>query len=131
MALRTLFRGASVHVAEWICPYGPADRPFAEVYDAWRISYVRRGSFGCRAHGREFEFVAGSLKVGCPGDEYVAMHEHHHGCGDECLTIAFSAEAAEAVGAPEAAWRRTMSRNDFRCGHSGRPAMGRRSIRRR
>lgn len=104
MAMPELFRGPSVAVAEWICPYGPHDRPFTEVYDAFRVSYVRRGSFGCRAQGGEFEFVAGALKVGRPGDEYVATHEHHHGCGDECLSIALDPAVVEAVGGDEASW---------------------------
>jgi AraC-like DNA-binding protein len=105
MALRTLFAGKSLTVGEWVCPYGPGDRPFPEVHDAWRVSYVRRGSFGCRAQGREFEFVAGALKVGRPGDEYVATHEHHHACGDECLTIALAPALVESIGARKAPWR--------------------------
>ncbi len=102
--LRTLFRNRSLEVAAWVCPYGPADAPFAEVHNAWRVSYVRRGSFGCRAQGRDFEFVPGSIKVGRPGDEYVATHEHHHGCGDECLTVALDPATVEALGGARAPW---------------------------
>lgn len=105
MAMRERFRSPSVAVADWICPYGPQDRPFTEAYDAFRVSYVRRGSFGCRAQGGEFEFVAGSLKVGRPGDEYVATHAHHHGCGDECLTIAYAPALVESLGLERAPWR--------------------------
>lgn len=103
--MRELFRSPSVAAAEWICPYGPHDRPFTEVYDAYRVSYVRRGSFGCRAQGGEFEFVAGSLKIGRPGEEYVATHAHHHGCGDECLTIAYAPALVESLGLEHAPWR--------------------------
>ncbi len=104
MSLRTVFRTRSLEVADWVCPYGPHDRPFTEVNAGWRLSYVRRGSFGCRARGRQFEFVAGSVKVARPGDEYVATHEHHHGCGDECLSIAYAPAALEALGAQKAPW---------------------------
>jgi AraC family transcriptional regulator len=69
VSLTTVFRSPALEVGAWVCPYGPHDRPFAEVHGAWRLSYVRKGSFGCRARGREFEFVAGSIKVGRPGDE--------------------------------------------------------------
>jgi AraC family transcriptional regulator len=105
MALRTIFRGRSVTVGEWICPYQPHDRPFAEVSNAWRISYVRRGSFGVLSEGREYEFVAGALKISKPGDEYVAVHDHHH-CGDECLSIALAPELVEALGGEKSAWDR-------------------------
>jgi AraC family transcriptional regulator len=104
MALRTVFHDRSLTVGTWICPYGPHDRPFAEVNAGWRLSYVRKGSFGCRARGRAFEFVAGSIKVGRPGDEYVATHEHHHGCGDECISVAFAPETIEGIGAEKAPW---------------------------
>jgi AraC family transcriptional regulator len=104
MALRSVFRDRFLSVGTWICPYGPYDRPFVEVNAGWRLSYVRRGSFGCRAQGREFEFVAGSIKVARPGDEYRATHEHHHGCGDECVSVSFSPEALDATGAAGASW---------------------------
>ncbi|HWA36900.1 MAG TPA: AraC family transcriptional regulator [Burkholderiales bacterium] len=104
MALRTVFQDRSLAVGTWVCPYGPHDRPFVEVNAGWRLSYVHRGSFGCRARGRDFEFVAGSVKVARPGDEYVATHEHHHGCGDECVSVAFSPEAVDATGAAKAPW---------------------------
>lgn len=89
MRATTLFEGESVSVIDYRCDARPADTPFVEVYDAYRLSYVRRGSFGCRAQGRAFEFVAGSVKVGRPGDEYMATHEHHE-CGDECLSVGLS-----------------------------------------
>jgi AraC family transcriptional regulator len=104
MALRTVFQDRSLTVGTWTCPYGPHDRPFVEVNAGWRLSYVHRGSFGCRARGREFEFVAGSVKVARPGDEYVATHEHHHGCGDECVSVAYAPHAVDAVGATQAPW---------------------------
>src|SRR5690349_7320621 len=99
MALRTVFQNRALSVGTWVCPYGPHDRPFTEVNAGWRLSYVRRGSFGCRAGGRDFEFVAGSVKVARPGDEYRVTHEHHHGCADECISVAFSPESVEAAGA--------------------------------
>jgi AraC-like DNA-binding protein len=61
------------------------------------ISYVRRGSFGCRTGGRAYELVAGALFVGRPGQEYTATHEHHGG-GDECLSFKFLPDFAHSLG---------------------------------
>jgi AraC family transcriptional regulator len=72
-------------VADYRCAAGPGDRPFTEVFPAHVIAYVRKGSFGCRARGRSFELVAGSVFVGHPGDEYMCTHEHV--VGDECLSV--------------------------------------------
>ncbi|HET7669501.1 MAG TPA: AraC family transcriptional regulator [Burkholderiales bacterium] len=102
MQATTLFAGASVSVYSFRCNAGPADRPFAEMHRSHSLSYVRRGSFGCRTLGREHELVAGAVMVGRPGQEYTATHEHH-GCGDECLSVKLAPELAEAL-APKAAW---------------------------
>jgi AraC-like DNA-binding protein len=64
---------------------------------------VRKGSFGCRTGGRQFELVAGSILVGHPGNEYICSHEHHI-CGDECLAFQFSPDLVESLGVTEA-WR--------------------------
>jgi hypothetical protein len=37
---------------------------------------VRRGSFGYRLRGVEYELVAGSILVGHAGDEYTCTHDH-------------------------------------------------------
>lgn len=103
MNRRTLIEGESLSIYDYRCSAGPRDRAFAERHALHSISYVRRGSFGCRVEGREYELVAGSLFVGRPGQEYTATHEHH-GCGDECLSFKFSAECALAFTQSKAQW---------------------------
>jgi AraC family transcriptional regulator len=93
MQATTLFESESLSVYGYRCNAGPADRPFAEMHVRHSLSYVRRGSFGCRTLGREHELVAGAVMVGQPGREYTATHEHH-GCGDECLSVKLAPELA-------------------------------------
>lgn len=95
MRATTLREDDAFSVYDFRCSAGPADRPFAEVHARHSISYVRRGSFGCRTGGRAYELVAGAIMVGRPGQEYTATHEHH-GCGDECLSFKFSPEFVDA-----------------------------------
>jgi AraC-like DNA-binding protein len=82
---RPLLRGP-VSVVEYHCSAGPEAQPFAEQHDAWSVSYVQRGSFGCRCGGAHHELVPGSVLLGRPGDEYTCTHEHHLG-GDVCLAV--------------------------------------------
>jgi len=70
MARRCLFRNNAVTVIDYRCEAEPYDPPFVELHNSFSLSYVRKGTFGCRAQGRSFELVAGSILVGHPGDEY-------------------------------------------------------------
>src|SRR6478609_4307089 len=97
MQATTLFESESLSVYRIVCDSGPGDRPFAEMHRRHSLSFVRRGSFGCRTLGRTHELVAGAVMVGRPDQEYTATHEHH-GCGDECLAIKLSPELAESLG---------------------------------
>ncbi len=74
-----------------------------ERFPGYSVSYVRKGSFGCKCRGRSFELVTGSVLVGFPGDEYVCTHDHV--CGDECLSFFLQAELVEAIGDRAEAWR--------------------------
>jgi AraC-like DNA-binding protein len=103
MPARTLFESRLLSVIDYRCTASPADQPFAESHARYALSYVRKGSFGCRARGESFELVAGSLMVGYPGDEYICTHEHHHG-GDECLSFQLAPELVDAIGGPRAPW---------------------------
>lgn len=94
MQATTLYAGEALSVYAFRCTAGPADKPFVEVHRAHSLSYVRRGSFGCRTLGAEHELVAGAVMVGRSGQEYMATHQHH-ACGDECLSIKLSHELAE------------------------------------
>lgn len=89
-----VFESEPLSVYDYRCEAGPADKPFVEVHARHSVSYVRRGSFGCRTLGEAHELVAGAVMVGAPGREYTATHEHH-GCGDECLSFKFSPELAD------------------------------------
>src|SRR5450631_3773151 len=103
MTRATLLQRGSISVSDFRCSAGPGDKPFTEQYASHSISYVRKGSFGCRCRGRNFELVAGSILVGHPGDEFVCTHDH--GCGDECLTFFFAADLVETIGDRTEVWR--------------------------
>ena len=103
MIRTTLLQRRSISVSDFRCSAGPDDTPFVEQYRCHSVSYVRKGSFGCRTRGRTFELVAGSILVGFPGDEYVCTHDHV--CGDECLSFLLSPELVEAIGDRTEIWR--------------------------
>jgi AraC-like DNA-binding protein/quercetin dioxygenase-like cupin family protein len=75
-----------VSVTAYQCDAGPHSRAYWEHHDGWSVSYVQRGSFSCRCHGRTHELVPGSVLVLKPGDEYQCTHEHREG-GDDCLAV--------------------------------------------
>jgi len=104
MVARTIFRSGSLEVIDYRCSAGPADAPFVELHRTFSLSYVRKGSFGCRTRGESFELVAGSVMVGRPGDEYMCTHDHH-ACGDECLSFQLEPELVETIGDRNGVWR--------------------------
>ena len=103
MQATTLLQQKSISVSDFRCSAGPDDTPFVERHSCHSVSYVRKGSFGCRTRGRSFELVAGSILVGHPGDEYVCTHDHV--CGDECLSFFLSPELVEAIGDRAEIWQ--------------------------
>jgi AraC-like DNA-binding protein len=104
MAATTLLQHGAISVSDYRCSAGPDDKPFVELHSRHSISYVRKGSFGCRIRGRSFELVTGSILVGHPGDEYLCTHDHHV-CGDECLSFFLVPELVETIGDRAEAWR--------------------------
>jgi AraC-like DNA-binding protein len=103
MTTTPLLQRQSISVSDFRCSAVPGDTPFVERYICHSVSYVRKGSFGCRTRGRSFELVAGSILVGFPGDEYICTHDHV--CGDECLSFFLSPELVEAIGDRAEIWR--------------------------
>lgn len=103
MASIQVLQSGPVAVLDYRCTATSVDRPYTEVHRQHSISYVRKGTFGCRSRGRSFELVRGSFLVGCAGEEYVCTHEHHD-CADECLSFQFTPESVEQI-APRANWR--------------------------
>src|SRR6188508_3008542 len=103
VAVRTLHDGL-IRVLDYRCSAGPTDAPYAELHERFSVSYVRRGSLGCRTQGQLFELVTGSFLIGYPGDEFTCIHAHH-ACGDECLSFQLAPELAEALGDRAAFWR--------------------------
>jgi AraC-like DNA-binding protein len=99
----TLLQRESISVSDFRCTAVPGDKPFVEQYACHSVSYVRKGSFGCRTRGRSFDLVAGSILVGHPGDEYLCTHDHV--CGDECLSFFLTPELVEAIGDRTEVWR--------------------------
>ena len=104
MISHTLLHSSALRVIDYHCTHGPGDRPFAEVHDDSSISFVRRGSFGCRTRGRQHELVAGAVLIGHAGDEFTCTHDHHHG-GDVCLAFHLAPEFADRLGAGGETWR--------------------------
>jgi AraC-like DNA-binding protein len=90
-------------VSDFRCDARPGDTPFVEQHGSHSISYVRKGSFGCRCRGRSFELVAGSILVGHPGDEFICSHDHVG--GDECLSFFLKPELVEAIGDRAEIWQ--------------------------
>lgn len=103
MPPQTVLLTPILKVLDYRCAATAADRPYWEVHSGHSISYVRRGSFGCRTRGKSFELIAGSLMVGRPGDEFMCTHDHHDG-GDECLSFHFAPEVLDAIGARGRSW---------------------------
>jgi AraC-like DNA-binding protein len=103
MTATPLFQCDSISVFDFRCTAGPGDKPFTEQHSGHSVSYVRKGSFGCRSRGRTFELVAGSVLVGHPGDEYMCTHDHV--CGDECLSFFLGEGLVDAIGDRAAIWR--------------------------
>jgi AraC family transcriptional regulator len=103
MLLRAVLVDGPISVWSTRCQVQPGERPEPEQHRLHSVSYVRRGSFGCRVRGQGFDLVAGSVLVGYPGDEYVCSHDH--GGGDECLSFHLTPELVEAIGDGAAIWR--------------------------
>lgn len=104
MRITTELQTDPIRVSSYRCDAGPGARPFTEMHSDYSVSYVRRGSFGYRTRGHAYELVAGSVLVGCPGDEYVCTHDHHL-CGDECLAFHLSPGFVELIGGDQRTWR--------------------------
>ncbi len=101
-ALTRLFRNGHLSVLDYRCTSGPADAPFVESHQAFSISFVQAGSFGCRSRGRVHELVPGSVMVGHPGDEYMCTHEHS--CGDHCLSVHLTGASVDSLEVSPEAW---------------------------
>lgn len=96
--------GESMSVIDFRCDARPGDRSYVETHKAFSLSYVRRGSFGYRYRGESFELVAGSVLIGCEGDEFLCTHDHHD-CGDECLSFHLTTGLVNSLGGRKALWR--------------------------
>jgi len=103
MSARTLLQSDFVTVIDYRCDAGPHSASFVEVHDAFSVSYVRQGSFGCHTRGEFHELVAGATMTGRPGEEFRCTHEHV--CGDECLSFHFSNRFVESLGIRGEQWQ--------------------------
>jgi hypothetical protein len=88
---RPLLQGP-ISVTEFVCSARPGARAYPEAHRRWSLSYVQRGTFGCRCGSRHHELVPGAVLRGRPADEYTCSHVHHDG-GDACLAV-FGTRAA-------------------------------------
>ena len=89
-------------IYDYRCQIGVGAKPFVEQHRRSSISFVRKGSFGYRTRGRQYDLVAGSVLVGRAGDDYVCSHDHV--CGDECLSLQLAPELVETIGGRDAIW---------------------------
>src|SRR2546430_2506970 len=96
MAHGTILKRGPISAVDDRCHGGLADAPFVERHAAYSVSYVRKGSFGYRLRGRSYDLVAGSVLVGCLGDEYVCSHDHV--VGDECLSFFLAPALVDVIG---------------------------------
>lgn len=92
-----------VSVTAHRCDAGPQSRAYWEHHEGWSVSYVQRGSFGCRCGGRLHELVPGSVLVLRPGDDYQCTHEHRAG-GDDCLAVGLAPELVDELAPRRGAW---------------------------
>jgi len=99
----TELRRGPIRAVDYRCHVQPGEEPFVERHTSHSVSYVRRGSFGCRARGRSFELVAGSVMVGHPDEEYVCTHAHAD--ADECLSFQLAPDLVAAIGERSEPWR--------------------------
>jgi AraC family transcriptional regulator len=104
MAAITLLESSGLAVVGYECEAERGARPFVEAHQSYSLSYVQRGSFGCKTVAGQFELVAGSVLIGHPGDEYLCTHEHAH--GDECLSSQLKPELVDSLRASPSIWRR-------------------------
>jgi AraC family transcriptional regulator len=102
--MTVLLQRRDLTVVDYRCQAHASDPSFEEIHEHHSLSYVRRGSFGCRAHGSHFELAAGGFFLGLPGDAFTCTHDHHDE-GDECLSFQFLPELVEEIGADVEAWR--------------------------
>ena len=97
MPLQTMLHESSIQVIDYRCTAAPGDVSFPEVHRLDSLSYVRKGSFGCRVRGERHELIAGSVMVGRAGDEFLCTHDHHAG-GDECLSFQLTPGLLDTLG---------------------------------
>jgi AraC-like DNA-binding protein len=102
MTMTCLTQSDGLAIYDYRCRIGVGAPPFVERHNRHSISFVRKGSFGYRTRGRDFELVAGSVLIGRAGEEYVCSHDHV--CGDECLSLQLSPELVAAIGDDDAIW---------------------------
>ena len=101
MPAHPLLRSPSLAVDDFRCSARRGEAPYPEVFGDFSLSYVCRGSFGCRTRGEAHELVAGAVLIGRAGDEYSCTHDHAAG-GDECLAFHFAPALADELGLPRA-----------------------------
>ena len=105
MPARTILRTESLVIDDYRCAARRGDAPYAELHGDFSLSYVARGSFGCRALGETHELVSGAVLIGAAGDEYVCTHDHLDG-GDHCLSFHFAPALADTLDSANPIWRR-------------------------
>jgi AraC-like DNA-binding protein len=67
MQINTLLETPALSVMDYRCGAAPGDKPYAELFSSYSISYVRKGSFGFCSRGRQHDLGddAKLWRLGC------------------------------------------------------------------
>lgn len=114
-ASRQLAQGSGWSVKEFICTFGPQDKPFEESHEQVAISAVVQGSFQYRSAPGKALLYPGSFLLGNAGRCFECGHEH--GSGDRCIAFHFEPWFFEEVATSAAGSHR------FRFTHAMLPAL--------
>lgn len=87
---REIGRFGDLAVSEYMCSFGPEDRPFEESHTAFTIGLVYEGTFQYRTGRTAMTMTPGSMMLGNVGQAFVCSHEH--GRGDRCVSLSFGPE---------------------------------------
>lgn len=98
---RVLARGEDWSVSEFVCTFGPDDKPFEEQHQSAAISAVMEGAFRYRTQQGGALLHPGAVMLGNPGACYECGHDH--GRGDRCIAFHYTPDffaeiAASAAG---------------------------------
>lgn len=100
LSARPIGSGVGWAVSEFICTFGPGDRPFEESHAHIAISAVVSGSFRYRTSTGRALLHPGAFLLGNAGACYECGHDH--GGGDRCIAFHYEPALFEEIAATAA-----------------------------